>query len=279
LIVRSCLDKVIAWVWEVRGIDLAGYRRPMLERRLAARMRKLGISDQAGYVRRLASDRAECDRLIDAVGINVSSFFRDPLVFEIVRKRILPEILERKREKSSREIRVWSAGCGAGEEAYSIAILIHGAIKGEVANWIPRIFATDIDGEALAPASARAHPRERFDPTKLGILDEYLVSNETGFEVRPFIRKMVRFSRHDLTSRKTVTPPDSVFGSFDVVLCRNVLIYFSPSVQARAFENLCRAVARGGYLILGESESLDKEAELKLDTVDRSSRIFRKRLR
>ena len=278
MIKSTYLDEVLARVQELRGIDLGGYRRSVLERRLSVRMSKLGISDVSAYLRRLEHHHAESDRLIDAVGINVSSFFRDPFVFEIIRRRILPEVLERKRRTSSRGIRFWSAGCGAGEEAYSVAILVHAAIRGEVATWSPRIFATDIDGEALDAAHVGAYPRDRFETTQLGILDGYFVPTETGFEVRPFIQKMVRFSRHDLTSRKTVTPPDSVFGTFDVALCRNVLIYFSGGVQARVLANLCRSLAPGGYLILGESESLDRGADLELETVDRGARIFRKPL-
>ena len=275
-IVESHLDEVVALVLQARGLDLSAYHRSMLLRRLAARMGKLGISDAAAYVRRLETDPAECGRLVDSVGVNVSSFFRNPLVFEIIRERILPEILERKRRKPSREIRVWSAGCGAGEEAYSMAILIHNAIKGEVSQWAPCIFATDIDHEALTAANRGAYPRESFETTKLGILDGYFTPTETGFEVRPFIRRMVRFSRHDLTSPKGAAPPESVFGTFDLVLCRNVLIYFSPEVQVRVLDKLAGSMARGGYLVLGESESLDGGTESRLEILDRRNRIFRR---
>jgi len=272
----SDLDKVLARVKQVRGIDLGGYRQPMLERRLAARMRKLGVSDPAAYLRRLETDPSECDRLVDTIAINVSSFFRNPFVFEIIHKRILPDIIERKRGQPSREIRVWSAGCGAGEEAYSIAIILHAAIKGEAADWTPRIFATDIDGEALKAAAVGAYPRDSFQTTKLGILDKYFTPNGTGFEVRPFVRKMVRFSHHDLTSPKSGAPAESVFGTFDLVLCRNVLIYFSRKVQEKVLDKLYRSVARGGYLILGESELPDGKALPNLVAVDRRNRIFRR---
>ncbi len=276
---KSHLDRAVVRVRQVTGIDLAGYRRPMLERRLAARMRKLGLSDPAAYLLRLETHPSECGRLIDAVGINVSSFFRNPLVFEIIKERLLPEILERKRRKPSNEIRIWSAGCAGGEEAYSLAILLHMAIKGKVADWVPRIFATDMDGDALGLARAAVYPHASFESTKLGILDEYFMPKGTGFEVRPFIKKMVRFSRHDLTSPKTRTPPDSVFGAFDLILCRNVLIYFSRPTQARVLGNLCKSAAKGGYLVLGESESLGRETGERLETVDQNARIYSRPLR
>ena len=272
----SHLDEVVEKVLQTRGLDLGSYRRPMLERRLAARMRRLGVSDSAAYLQRLETDPSECDRLIDAVGVNVSSFFRNPLVFEIIRNRILPDIIERKRRKPTKEIRVWSAGCGAGEEAYSIAILVHAAIKGNVADWTPRIFATDVDQEALRAAAVGAYPRESFQTTKLGILDDHFTPSDTGFEVRPFVRDMVRFSRHDLASPSSAAPTDSVFGTFDLVLCRNVIIYFSREKQESILDKLYRSVARGGYLILGESELPDSKALSKLVTVDVNSRIFRR---
>ncbi len=143
-------------------------------------------------------------------------------------------------------------------------------------DWVPRIFATDIDAEALKAAAAGAYPRQSFQTTQLGILDEYFTPRDTGFEVRPFIRSMVRFSRHDLTSPRSEVPTDSVFGTFDLVLCRNVLIYFSREKQESVLSRLCRSVARGGYLILGESESLSSAMESALRTVDRNNRIFRR---
>ena len=272
------LDKILATVQGITGIDLVGYRRPMLERRLAARIRALRLGDSAAYLQRLKTHPDECHRLIDAVGINVSSFFRNPLVFEIIKERIIPDILERRGRMPSNEIRVWSAGCSKGEEVYSIAILLHMALRGKVGDWVLHIFATDMDGEALEMARTATYPRESFEFTKLGVLDNYFKPNESGFELRPFIRKMVRFSKHDLTSRTAPIPPDSVFGGFDLTLCRNVLIYFSRDTQARVLGNLCKSVAKGGYLVLGESEALFPDVEEKLDTVDKGSRIYRKRL-
>lgn len=275
---KSHLDRVLERVHEVTGIDLAGYRRPLLERRLAARMRKLGLSDPEAYLLRLEIHPTECDRFVDTVGINVSSFFRDPLVFEIIQRRILPDILERRRRKSSNDLRIWSAGCGRGEEAYSIAILVQMALKGDVTNWAPLIFSTDIDEDALSAATAAVYPRTSFETTKLGILDEYFIPNGTEFEVRPFIKKMVRLSRHDLTSQTAAVPAESVFGTFDLTLCRNVLIYFSRATQARVLDNLYSSVARGGYLVLGESESLGPEIGSRMETVDKDCRLYRKPL-
>ena len=272
----SDVEQVSAELKRVRGIDLSGYRHAMLERRLSARMIRLGTTDFPAYLDRLRTDPTECDRLIDTIGINVSEFFRDPIVFEILAQDVLPDLIERRRRAGTREIRVWSAGCAAGEEAYSIAILLHRALKDEVSAWTTRIFGTDIDLDALAAANAGVYPTAQFENTRLGVLNDYFVPDGEGYKVRPFLRRMVRFSRDDLTSPNSFAPAESVFGTFDLVLCRNVLIYFSREYQPRIVDKLCRSLAAGGCLVLGKAESLSGASEQKLAVIDRRHRIYQK---
>jgi len=275
---ESYIDHILSELRQLRGIDLSGYRRNMLERRLAARMLHLQLSDPEAYLERLGTDVAECDRLIDTIMINVSSFFRTPIVFEILAQSILPSILDAKRGRGSKEIRVWSAGCAAGEEAYSTAILVHQALKGEDrGEWRVNLFATDIDSESLEKAATAVFPREHLVNTKLGVLDAYFIPRGSDYEVRPFIREMVHFSRSDLTSPKTTAPTESIYGAFDLVLCRNLLIYFSRELQGLVFDKLYRSLAERGYLILGEAESLCAQMEAKIRIVDGRNRIFQKR--
>ena len=271
------LDEVLTELKGARGLDLTGYRRGMLERRLAARMAKLRVIDSAAYLTRLRTDASECDSLIDTIAINVSSFFRNPAAFEVIAQQVLPEILERNWSMGRSEIRVWCAGCAAGEEAYSIAILIHEAVKNRPQPWRVHIFATDIDGDALQAAAAGVYPRESFATTKLGLLDKYFIPRNTSFEVCPDIKKLVRYSRHDLTALGTAAPPDSVYGSFDLVLCRNVLIYLGRELQNRVLHKIHRSLVADGYLVLGESGSLSDKIGPKFKVVDLRNRIFMKR--
>lgn len=270
------LEAVLEELRRVRGLDLSDYRRATLERRLAARMANLRLKDPGEYLQRLRSDPSECDRLIETIVIKVSSFFRAPLVFELLAHRVLPLIMERHRREHTRQIRVWSAGCATGEEAYSGAILLAQALEDEDFPWLPYICATDISPEALAAAQTGSYRRESLETTLLGILDRFFRPTADGFEVIPEIRRMVHFSRHDLTSRHSFAPADSVFGSFDLVLCRNVLIYFSLDLQKRVQDKLYGALTPGGYLVLGMSESLSPEMESRLIAIDRPHRIFQK---
>lgn len=227
----------------------------------------------------MRTDPGEADQLIAAITIKVSSFFRNPLVFELVAQEILPDIIERKGRRRNREIRIWSAGCATGEEAYSLSILIHQAMKGKLADWAILIFATDLDASAIETARAGVYARDRLESVKLGVLDKYFDAVGERFRVRPFLRRIVRFSQDDLTSPKLTSPSESIFGAFDLVFCRNVLVYFSPEVQAEVCRKLYKSLARGGYLVLGDSESLSKKMESKFQTLDSKNRIFRKPLR
>jgi chemotaxis protein methyltransferase CheR len=271
----SFLDEVLAELTAARGIDLSGYRRSMLERRLASRLAVLRITDPPEYLERLRASPDEHDRLIETISINVTSFFRNPVVWEILAQSVIKSILEEKLTARSREIRIWSAGCASGEEPYSVAIVLHEILRGELASWKIHIFATDLSEEALRTATQGAYARERMENTRLGVLDQYFTQEDGLYKVRPFVRRMVWFSRDDLTSPRAA-PAESIYGTFDLVLCRNVLIYFARPLQHRVFEKLTRATTRGGYLVLGESEVLDKDNPYGMKVIDRRNRIYQK---
>jgi chemotaxis methyl-accepting protein methylase len=271
----EAFESVLAELRRTRGVDFGLYRRPPLERRLAAYLVTIG-DELSRYLDRLRADQAEADRLLDALAVNVSGFFRDPLVFETLEHVVVPEILAAKSAASSRDLRVWSAGCAAGEEAYSVAILLNDALAGDADRWTVHVFATDIDRAALAAASGARFPRSAFADTKLDVLDAHFVPDGDSYVVGPDVRARVWFSEDDLTSPRTIAPAASVFGAFDLVLCRNVLIYFATELQRVVLDKLHSALAPGGYLVLGLSESLDGLRERRFVSVDRRAGIYRK---
>lgn len=270
------IDRVIQEIKRLKNIDFSGYCRAMLTRRIEARMVKVGASGYKEYLNRLRSDGAESGQLIDEIGINVSSFFRNPAVFEMISHNLLPDIIERKGRGKSKELRVWSAGCAAGEEAFSLAILIHQTLKNNSLEVYPLLFATDIDSAALDRAVKGVFPRESLENTRLGLLSSYFKRQNNLYAVRPIIKEMVCFSYDDLTSPRTSAPPESIYGDFDLVLCRNVLIYLVGEQQDLVFSKLYRSLAAGGYLVLGESESLNDNLGARLSIVDRKNRIYQK---
>ena len=270
------LDEILIELKERRGVDFRAYRRGILESQLTARMTQMQCAEGQVYLGQLRQNPKECDALLDAFTINVSCFFRNPLVFELLAQRILPELLESKRAAGGRELRIWSAGCASGEEPYSVAILLRELLAPEQQEWMIHIFATDIDDGPLGLGRQGLYSEDRLEDAKLGFIQKYFRPQGDIFEILPEICDMVCFSRDDLTSAKLGAPTDSVFGGFDLILCRNVLIYLELDFQRKVCEKLSRALNGGGYLILGEAERLPQGMNSKLAIVDNANRIYRK---
>lgn len=273
---ESLLDSAMAELFRTRRIDLSGYRRSTLLRRLAHRLRRLGGPDPMQYLEKLKLDPEECDRLIDALTVNVTSFFRDASVFDFLEHEILPQIIDRKKKEASKEIRIWCAGCSTGEEAFSMAILIDCALVDEPGSWTPMIFATDISREVLKKAEEAIYTKDQLKEAKLGIVEEYFTTADENFEVCPAMREMVKFSCDDIVEPSRFAPMESVFGGFDMILCRNVMIYFLLNQQRTILDKLYRSLNHGGYLVLGKSESIDRKHETKFETVNNRLRVFKK---
>lgn len=215
-----------------------------------------GFSDTAHYLNHLRSDTAEVSVLQERLSVVVSHFFRNPLVFEYLLARIIPEIIQSKALQGDRTLRIWSAGCAAGEEAYSVAIVCLEAIRRHADSLKVNIIATDIDSEALKTGSAGVFVAESVANTRFSFLNQYFVREGARYVVSPEVKKVVHFSKYDLFDQFTYAPPESMFGDFDIVLCRNVLIYYDYQHQLRLLRKLSRATVVNGFLILGEAESL-----------------------
>lgn len=273
----SDFTALLAEVKTCRGIDFSRYRQGTLRRRFANRMALLGLTDLQQYRQYLLTHPHEIDHLIEAIGVQVSHFFRDPYVYECLARSVLPTIVDRKRAAGTREIRAWSAGCAGGEEVYSLAILLDLALRKDPEPWRNYIFASDINGQALRQAADGVYPREKLLETKLGVLDSYFEEVDSGFRVRPFLRERVQFCHDDLVSPRTVAPAESIFGGFDLVMCRNVLIYFEPDLQEQVLLKLCQSLATSGYLVLGPSEMILSRVAGQFREIEGGGHIWQKR--
>ena len=250
-----------------RGLDLRQYKRAYLRRRLAVRQRALGLPDLGDYATRVARELEEVDRLLQTLTINVTEFFRNPSLFELLEARILPELLQTVRAEK-RPLHVWSAGCASGDELHSIAILL---ARMGVPRDGARLLGTDVDAEAIAAARAGL-----ADPSRLRALDPrqragYLepTADGRGFRVRVDRLPRIRFQVHDLLS----DPPRS---RVDLILCRNVLIYFELELQERLLARIADALRPGGVLVLGRVERLTGPARERFEAVDLRERVYRK---
>lgn len=243
------------------GADLRNFRRATLERRLSQRIARLGLTS-AEYLQRLRRDPEEPRRLVAHLTIKVSSFFRGAPLFETLRNVVVPDLRAR-----GWPVRCWSAGCACGEEPYSLAFALQ---AGGVTAW--SVLATDIDEEALATARAARYTRAQLEPVPAAVRAAYLREDEAGGVVVAPVTRHVTFERHDVLSARVRDAE-----RFDLVSCRNVLIYFDRRHQPQIVRQLVQTIAPGGYLCLGEAEWPSPDMAACLEVVDRRGRVFRKR--
>ncbi len=248
------IKNIISYLKTKRGFDFSGNRTNMLKRRIKNRLSAVKCADFKEYLGYIKEHSDELNNLIDVLTINVSSFFRETFTFEYIAAHVLPDIVQKKKDSADRMLRVWSAGCAKGEEPYSIAILIKELIKKDYPELKLNIFATDIDKKNLEKAEAGVYSYDSIKSIKYRFAKKHFTIENENYILNSDIKKMVDFSFYDLLDKKTSSPPESVFGNFDLILCRNVLIYFHAKHQQIIFDKLYRSLAKGGYLVLGEAE-------------------------
>ncbi|MGQ9704351.1 MAG: CheR family methyltransferase [Actinomycetota bacterium] len=243
------LDLLLRYLWSQYGLDFRQYKPNYLRRRIGVRMRATGCADYLQYRQYVRQHPEEYGRLINDLTINVTEFFRDQDVFEILRARVIPEIIGYKREIGSYNLRAWSAGCATGEEPYSLSILFLEAISGGEREepWTLRITATDLDDKAIDTAKKGHYESVKLLP---GMdLGRYFLPEGKGYRVRHEVRRPVRFLILDLMRK----PP---LRHLDLILCRNVLIYFEREKQVAILETFAQCLRPGGFLVLGKSETI-----------------------
>ena len=233
---------------ERSGIDFSTYKPATINRRLRGRMGATGHATLAGYAKQLETDPEEYARLISSLLIKVTEFFRDPKVFQYLRDNTLPAIIEDARH-DARQLRIWSAGCATGEEAYSLAITLLEAIGDDDGPIDVRVFATDIDRDAIAFARRGMYPPAALENVAAPLRARYFTKTDGGYEVVKSLRARMIFGEHDLGAR-------APFPRIDLILCRNVLIYFNLPMQRAALETFSFSLRDDGRLVLGPSETV-----------------------
>jgi chemotaxis protein methyltransferase CheR len=253
-----------------REPNCTGYRDDFLKRRLDGRMNARGISSYVEYAHYLDENPAEFKGLLDALTINVSEFFRDPTVWKAFQTCIIPAIIEEKIHSFQREIRIWSAGCADGEEPYTIAMSIIDALSSNLRTFKIEIVATDVDSQSLDRARRGVYAPARLRLASHSVLQRFFTPVDGGnLRISEKVKRLVTFEPHDLFT----FPP---WSPFDVISCRNVMIYFSGSLQQRLFQNFHLALSPRGYLILGKVESPVGEYGALFKCVDSAERIYQK---
>jgi chemotaxis methyl-accepting protein methylase len=270
------LQNIINFLHINRGLDFSGYRTAMLNRRVRKRILTTNLANLDEYKNYLEHNNSELDMLIDVLTINVSRFFRDTFSFEYIASTILPKLIIEKNNSKDRSVRIWSAGCASGEEPYSIAILIKEIFKNEKLKLNTAIFATDINKKVLEFANEGVYSSESIKNIRHSLLDKYFLTIGKVFKLRSSIKKMVQFSEFDMINQKSIVPPESIYGDFDIVLCRNLLIYFESDFQEVIFNKLYQSLNINGVLFLGDAEIPLGKYKNKFTKISKYHKIYRK---
>ena len=260
------LDTLIEYLKRGRGFDFAGYKRVSLERRVRKRMQSVGLGDYGDYLDFLEVHPEEFEILFNTILINVTAFFRDATTWEFLAREVLPQLL--RRRKDGAPIRVWSAGCASGEEAYTLAMLFADAVGPVVYREGVKIYATDIDEEALARARQATYDAKEMDGVPPEFAKKYFEHSGGKFVFRPDLRRNVIFGRHNLMQ-------DAPISRVDLLSCRNTLMYFNAETQARILTRFHFALNDGGILLLGRAETLVSQASA-FEPIDLRRRISAK---
>lgn len=261
------LEKLLSFLKDSRGFDFTGYKRTSLTRRVSKRMAEVGIANYVDYRDLLETNTDEFTHLFNTILINVTSFFRDVEAWQYLQGEVVPELLVEVAPDD--EIRVWSAGCSSGEEAYSLAIMFAEALGIEECLRRVKIYGTDVDDEALHEARSGVYSPRALEPLSQNLREKYFEPLGGKYAFRPDLRRRVIFGRHDITS-------DAPISRLHLLTCRNTLMYFNVETQSQIIDRFDFALRDTGYLFLGKAEILLANSEL-FDTVSMRHRIFRRR--
>ncbi|PLX98313.1 MAG: chemotaxis protein CheR [Desulfuromonas sp.] len=240
-------QEVVRILLSRRAFDLGSYKDRCIKRRIASRVRAKGLRSSANYVELLDADNDEIDALLAVLTIHVSHFFRNPSTYRVLEEKIFPELLAAARQTGRKQLRIWSVGCSSGEEPYSLALLLHEMVTDDVE---VSILGTDISRPILKKAESGEYDAQRLAEVPDIVRERYFERVEsTRFQLTEEIRQRVEFRSHDVLK-------NSDYPAADLILCRNVMIYFSREEQAKILDRFARALGPDRFLVLGRAETL-----------------------
>jgi len=244
---RDYVQKIFILIRSSTGHDFSGYKQNTIRRRIERRMAVHQINKLVDYVRFLRQNPAEVETLYKDMLIGVTNFFRDVEAFDLLRDKVIANILKNKTQESP--VRIWIQGCATGEEAYSIAMLLLEATEKMKKHFNIQIFATDIDADAVEYARNAVYPDSIAADVSAERLEHFFIKEDNSYKVKKQIREMIIFAVQNLIK-------DPAFSKLDLVCCRNVLIYMDTELQKKIIPLFHYTLSHDGFLFLGSSESI-----------------------
>jgi chemotaxis methyl-accepting protein methylase len=263
------LISVLTQIYEDKGIDFTQYKDKTLLRRLDSRCKRLGFSSYNEYKAFLKDNPEEYVPLLDSLFINVTEFFRNKESFDFIDNTIVPKIIENKKDKKHRVIRVWSCACSTGDEPYSLAMLLLEKLGKETDKFTIVVYGTDIDEGALKDAGEGLYEKDRLKAVPEKLMKKYFEQKtDILFQLKKEVVNLVMFRHHDVINDKPIK-------HCDLILCRNLLIYFNKQLQEETLLKFHQSLNDSGYLILGMVESLVGAASTHFETADNRLRVYK----
>ena len=252
----------------LKGFNLDIYKDKCIKRRIAIRVRATHCASAEAYCDYLLHHEEELDRLLKVLTIHVSQFFRNPATFEKLRNDVIPYLFSLCHAEGRPELRCWSVGCAGGEEPYSLALLFAESFAREMSRTPVRILATDVDDNVLSQARRGEFGEDRLGEVPSAMKQRWFSESAGKYVLAPEISAMVEFRQADLCN------PDT-FDTSDLILCRNVLIYFERPQQEKIISRFAEVLRPGGVLVLGKSETLFGDCRRRFRTVCPVERIYK----
>jgi chemotaxis protein methyltransferase CheR len=263
----DAFDMIRATLKSVKGFNLDIYKDKCIRRRIAIRIRATHCRTAEEYGDLLRQNPVESDLLLKVLTIHVSQFFRNPSTFEKMKTEIIPYLLNSREPKGGEGLIFWSVGCASGEEPYSLALILKEFFPGEATKEKIAILATDVDANILDVARSGIYGEERLVEVPESMMERWFQREEGRYHLAPEIIKMAEFRKRDLFDRES-------FPESDLILCRNVLIYFEREQQDKILNGFADVLRRGGILVLGKSETLFGSIRARFQTICPVERIY-----
>src|SRR5437762_808080 len=263
---EDVLRNILEQVSRQASIDFRPYKTTTILRRIGRRMTITHNRMMSDYLEYLKTHPEEVGELVKAFLINVTQFFRDAEAFTYLRREILPDLIEKSRARD-RVLRFWTAGCATGEEPYSLAMLITEMLGEELSDWSVKIFATDLDDAAISFARRGVYTENLLKGLPTEYSSRFFEHTEHGYRIAKALRQMVIFGQQDLSR-------SAPFPRIDLVLCRNVLIYFTPELQEYVLNQFAYSLSNGGYLFLGKAETV-RPVQSFYELVNKRWKVYR----
>ncbi|MED3660631.1 protein-glutamate O-methyltransferase CheR [Ureibacillus sp. FSL K6-8385] len=245
-------ERFIAGIKKLTGIDLSLYKEAQMKRRLTSLYEKKGYHNFVEFLRGIEKDKSLMNEFLDRMTINVSEFYRNAKRWEVLQNKILPKLLERNKR-----LKIWSAACSTGEEPYTIAMVL--------SNFLPlsdiKILATDIDENCLQKAKIGVYPERSLNEVPPDIKAKYFIREGQFYRVKEEIKHTVAFRKHNLLS-------DPYEKNFDLIVCRNVMIYFTEEAKDYIYQEFSKSLRPGGILFVGSTEQIFNPARYDLEVED-----------